>query len=89
MSIYDLEQNEVSKFHRDGLMRTEFFVHKSLRWANFQESQKHGSLLPPKIFDWLEDEIGIRRLDWEWDLQNARFYFTREEDKVKFILRWI
>ncbi len=40
------------------------------------------------IYDWLQSEVGFQ--NWERTVQdNIRFYFKYEEDKVKFILRWL
>ena len=47
--------------------------------------------------EWLRREVGIEDRDWtwsmvEWDDEGVGFdciQFKREEDKVKFILRWL
>lgn len=36
-------------------------------------------------YDWLESEIGY----WNFDFDHKYLYFKREEDKIKFILRWL
>ncbi len=38
---------------------------------------------------WLWDNIGEEEIDFEWGLPADHIFFAREEDKVKFILRWI
>ncbi len=44
-----------------------------------------------QIIKWLEKEMGPINQNWtyEWDHNKYYFYFEREEDKVKFILRWL
>ena len=49
----------------------------------------HNTLLNLEILEWLLDEVGERHKTWGWDLGISKFYFVREEDKVKFILRWL
>lgn len=47
--------------------------------------------------DWLIEEIGFRDVDWEYSesmlFKTSEWHriirFKREEDKVKFILRWM
>ncbi len=42
-------------------------------------------------FDWLDHEIGEGQ--WAWNPNDQtdidRYYFKSEEDKVKFILKWL
>ena len=40
---------------------------------------------------WLLDYIGENHKDWEWWWNGGTwlFEFKREEDKVRFILRWV
>ncbi len=41
-------------------------------------------------WEWLDHEIGADH--WLWDPIDSiteRYYFKHEEDKVKFILRWL
>lgn len=46
-----------------------------------------------ELADWLLKYIGENHKNWEWwwstDLQSYSFEFKNEEDKVKFILRWL
>ncbi len=39
--------------------------------------------------NWLELEIGEEEVDWSYVWGLNIFYFKREEDKIKFILRWL
>ena len=39
--------------------------------------------------DWLWDNIGQEEIDFEWGWPLTHIFFAREEDKVKFILRWL
>lgn len=39
--------------------------------------------------NWLWNEIGEEEVDWEWGQQANYVFFYSEEDKVKFILRWL
>ena len=41
------------------------------------------------MYKWCNEEFG--RKNWEWDLFDTyhSIYFVNEEDKVKFILRWL
>ena len=42
---------------------------------------------------WLLSNVGINHEDWEWwwdgSVRSYKFEFKHEEDKVKFILRWL
>ncbi len=41
---------------------------------------------------WLDSEIGKENTHWAWELDPSgfdEFGFQKEEDKVKFILRWL
>lgn len=39
---------------------------------------------------WLLEYVGKNRKDWEWEWNNVyMFGFKNEEDKVKFILKWL
>ena len=38
---------------------------------------------------WLLEEIGIADRDWAYNWMNSKLYFKTEEDRVKFILRWL
>ncbi len=40
----------------------------------------------PSIWSWLSSEIN--KENWYW-ISPDLFYFKNEEDKVKFILRWV
>lgn len=55
--------------------------------------RKNVALTYTQISDWLTSNIGEEKIDWEWyyiGLQNSwQFKFNTEEDKVKFILKWI
>lgn len=44
-----------------------------------------------QIIIWLENEIGPMNQNWtyEWDHNKYYFKFKTEEDKVRFILRWV
>ena len=44
-----------------------------------------------QIVSWLVKEVGPINQAWtyRWDENTYCFYFKYEEDKVKFILRWI
>ncbi len=49
-----------------------------------------------RIREWLASEIGKENEDWIWTLHFPhdsfsydKFQFKYEEDKVKFILRWL
>lgn len=39
--------------------------------------------------NWLWDNIGAEEIDFEWGLPATHIFFAREEDKVKFILKWL
>ena len=39
--------------------------------------------------DWLDHEVGIENINWCYDWMWSAFYFRTEEDRVKFILRWL
>ncbi len=45
----------------------------------------------PNVYDWCNEEIGTENYDFSvrWSDGSRNFYFKIEEDKVKFILRWI
>ncbi len=38
---------------------------------------------------WLLAEIGIADRDWRYMWLNGHLYFKTEEDRFKFILRWL
>lgn len=38
---------------------------------------------------WLESEIGERDIEWDYWFTNHSFFFKTEENKVKFILKWM
>ncbi len=40
-----------------------------------------------EIYSWLQNEIGSENWDWSWNKRTL--IFANEEDKVKFILRWL
>jgi len=39
--------------------------------------------------NWLWDNIGEEEIDFEWAVPASHIFFAREEDKVKFILKWL
>lgn len=39
--------------------------------------------------NWLWDNIGEEDVDFEWGFPADYILFAREEDKVKFILKWL
>ncbi len=44
------------------------------------------------LCDWMDDEIGEMNWNFEWKSVvdgDGVVYFNTEEDKVKFILRWL
>jgi len=52
------------------------------------------SKLVTPILDWLYENIGERYSLWDWHYTAHshgpdKFFFKYEEDKVKFILRWL
>ena len=46
-----------------------------------------GGLSDPDQYNWLEAEIGKRTIDWWYSYPWLRF--KHEEDRVKFILKWL
>lgn len=64
-----------------------FFADLKVRWASVDEARIRNTLLPLQMLNWLESEIGERDKDWGWNLH--QFCFKHEEDKVKFILKWL
>lgn len=38
---------------------------------------------------WLWDNIGEEEIDFEWGEPATYVFFAREEDKIKFILKWL
>lgn len=44
-----------------------------------------------ELYEQLRKELGAYGKIWRWeyDYKNYTVYFLKEEDKVKFILRWI
>ena len=52
---------------------------------------EYSRLITWKMGRWLGANIGKRKEDWECSVRVATCYysFVREEDKVKFILRWL
>lgn len=41
------------------------------------------------VICWLESEFGERYIEWDYWFMNHSFFFKTEEDKVKFILKWL
>lgn len=39
--------------------------------------------------NWLWDNVGEPDIDFEWGFPAVYIFFAREEDKVKFILKWL
>ena len=64
-------------------------VHLHTKFASEEDVAIHNTLLLPGMLNWLLAEVGERHVNWGWDLGVMRFYFVHEEDKVKFILRWL
>ncbi len=60
---------------------------------NIWKSTEHSFGDKSDLSIWLQDEVGENHKDWEWWWSTASkawlFEFKREEDKVKFILRWL
>ena len=54
-----------------------------------QASRDLAGIETPAIEDWLRDEIGYQCEHWAVSLPDSIIYFKHEEDKVKFILRWL
>ena len=38
---------------------------------------------------WLMENIGVADQNWAYNWMTSKLYFETEEDKVKFILRWL
>ena len=38
---------------------------------------------------WFRDNVGREFVDWHYNWMTQTFFFKREEDKVKFILRYV
>ncbi len=56
----------------------EFYITLSNDYAHFMQ-----------MIWWLHDEVGMEYGPWFHDYTNKRLLFSNEEDKVKFILRWM
>lgn len=41
------------------------------------------------MWHWLYHNVGQENNYWFWDESMRRIFFRNEEDKVKFILRWM
>jgi hypothetical protein len=52
----------------------------------FQYSYPTRASLWERQVDWMYKNIGI--LGEDWDYRKTTFWFTTEQDKVLFILRW-
>ena len=63
-------------------------------YKSYKVEMSHDGLIHP-IFLWLVANVGKRFDAWNWRClppridNNIRIYFYDEEDKVKFILRWL
>ena len=66
--------------------------------SNERGDSFRGSILEDDQINWLESEVGKKEVDWIWlfvsrtgpsEKGQWRVEFKREEDKVKFILRWL
>ena len=66
-----------------------YFVDLPVEYATCKESEIRNTLLPICMLEWLEAEIGERGKEWIWSILKDKFWFQTEQDKVKFILRWI
>lgn len=47
------------------------------------------NFMPWTTRDWLNEHIGTKNKYWYYDLSYHKIFFRSEEDKVKFILRWM
>ncbi len=51
----------------------------------YEDDAQFGSM----IYDWLRTEVGEQEVTWYFEFFNNTLYFLAEEDKVRFILRWL
>ncbi len=42
-----------------------------------------------RVFNWLDDNVGDENSHWYYEDISHQLFFKSEEDKVKFILKWI
>ena len=59
---------------------------------NYTLTLKTLELPVPTIMVWLHAHVGKRHSNWQWkslDYFKSELWFKHEEDKVKFILRWM
>ncbi len=54
-----------------------------------RRSVKRTGVVSSDVVCWLESEFGERYIAWDYWFMNHSFFFKTEEDKVKFILKWI
>ena len=65
------------------------YVELDVEYSTCEECSRTGTLLPTHMLIWMESEIGERHDKWDWWITSERFSFKHEEDRVKFILRWL
>lgn len=59
--------------------------------VSFDFQDDDTKVINQEMWDWLKSEIGKQNIDWKYIVSffNHEIYFKCEEDKVKFILRWL
>ena len=60
-------------------------------WKDFTEATLYedDDQFGSAIYDWLTSNIGEQEVTWYFEYYNNTLYFKLEEDKVRFILRWL